>query len=208
MNFGTAIKTGFNKYADFSGVASRSEYWYWMLFTWLVSSVIDLLTPSATGIFGLSHYNHMQGGQWLMPVNLFSTGAPVLSGFWDLAVFVPTIAVGVRRFRDAGLNPKLMWLAVVPFGALLVLLIGVVGVASVAFLTMFGWVNGNPLSEPNIVVVLIVIGLLLFAAFLTISILFLVWLCRPSLNAEQGNRFLRAVGVAPEQSSVPNNLEN
>ena len=36
MNWGTAIKTVFSKYATFAGVASRSEYWYWVLFTFVV----------------------------------------------------------------------------------------------------------------------------------------------------------------------------
>jgi uncharacterized membrane protein YhaH (DUF805 family) len=37
MNFGTAIATGFRKYSDFSGVASRSEFWWFNLFLVLVS---------------------------------------------------------------------------------------------------------------------------------------------------------------------------
>ena len=37
MNFGTAIATGFRKYADFTGTASRSEFWWFNLFLVLVS---------------------------------------------------------------------------------------------------------------------------------------------------------------------------
>ena len=37
MDFITAIKTCFSKYADFNGRARRSEFWYWYLFTILVS---------------------------------------------------------------------------------------------------------------------------------------------------------------------------
>lgn len=36
MDFVTAIKTCFSKYADFTGRARRSEFWYWYLFTILV----------------------------------------------------------------------------------------------------------------------------------------------------------------------------
>jgi uncharacterized membrane protein YhaH (DUF805 family) len=37
MNFGTAIATGFQKYSDFAGKASRSEFWWFNLFLVLVS---------------------------------------------------------------------------------------------------------------------------------------------------------------------------
>ena len=33
MNFGEAIKSGFDNYVTFSGRAARSEFWYWILFS-------------------------------------------------------------------------------------------------------------------------------------------------------------------------------
>lgn len=39
MGFGEAIKVCFNKYANFSGRASRAEYWWFYLFTFLVTMV-------------------------------------------------------------------------------------------------------------------------------------------------------------------------
>jgi len=36
IGFIDAIKRGFRKYATFSGRASRSEYWWWALFTFIV----------------------------------------------------------------------------------------------------------------------------------------------------------------------------
>ena len=33
MNFVDAIRTCFKKYADFSGCATRPEFWWWILFT-------------------------------------------------------------------------------------------------------------------------------------------------------------------------------
>lgn len=32
MSFGAAISTGLHKYADFNGVASRAEFWWFQLF--------------------------------------------------------------------------------------------------------------------------------------------------------------------------------
>ncbi len=37
MGFGEAIRVCFSKYADFSGRASRSEYWFFVLFSILVN---------------------------------------------------------------------------------------------------------------------------------------------------------------------------
>lgn len=39
MDFGEAIKVCFNKFADFNGRARRSEFWWFQLFAYLVSSV-------------------------------------------------------------------------------------------------------------------------------------------------------------------------
>ena len=36
VNLGQAVSTVFKKYAQFRGVASRSEYWWWTLFATVV----------------------------------------------------------------------------------------------------------------------------------------------------------------------------
>jgi uncharacterized membrane protein YhaH (DUF805 family) len=43
ISFGGAIARGFKKYATFAGRASRSEYWWWYLFTFIVYLVLGLL---------------------------------------------------------------------------------------------------------------------------------------------------------------------
>jgi len=43
MDFVTAVKTCFAKYADFSGRASRSEYWWFVLFEVIVLVVAQLI---------------------------------------------------------------------------------------------------------------------------------------------------------------------
>jgi uncharacterized membrane protein YhaH (DUF805 family) len=40
MDFLTAIKTCFSKYATFEGRARRSEFWYWFLFTFVLGLVV------------------------------------------------------------------------------------------------------------------------------------------------------------------------
>jgi uncharacterized membrane protein YhaH (DUF805 family) len=78
MGFGEAISSGFRNYVNFSGRAPRSEYWFWSLFTSLVSL--------AAGIFDLA----IAAGTGFSP---FSTIA-------GLGLILPGIAVSVRRLHD------------------------------------------------------------------------------------------------------------
>jgi uncharacterized membrane protein YhaH (DUF805 family) len=81
MNFAEAVGSCFRNYANFSGRAVRSEYWYWYLFTavvWGVLGVTDeLLNPGLQ--MGLFSYVNM---------------AVVL------ALILPGLAVSVRRLHD------------------------------------------------------------------------------------------------------------
>ena len=81
-SFGDAIISGFRKYVEFTGRATRSEFWWWVLFTTIVSAALgalNLATPE--GVIGLGSS---------------------LAGVWSIAVLVPSLAVAVRRLRDAG----------------------------------------------------------------------------------------------------------
>ena len=54
MNFQQSIEACFNKYATFSGRASRSEYWFFILFTILVSfvgTIFDLILFESPSLF-------------------------------------------------------------------------------------------------------------------------------------------------------------
>lgn len=53
MTFADAIKTCFSKYADFSGRASREEFWYFALFTLLGSLVLSMIDNTASVVFSL-----------------------------------------------------------------------------------------------------------------------------------------------------------
>ena len=43
MTFTQAITSGFSNYVNFTGRASRSAFWYWTLFTFLVGIVADII---------------------------------------------------------------------------------------------------------------------------------------------------------------------
>jgi uncharacterized membrane protein YhaH (DUF805 family) len=105
MSFQDAVRTCLTqKYADFSGRARRSEYWWFYLFTVLVIVVLEVLfavlaqASSTLGvIFGF----------------LFFVGA--------LGLIVPGLGVGVRRLHDTGKSGWWLLIGLVPFGGIVLL---------------------------------------------------------------------------------------
>ena len=81
MDFGQAIATGFKKYVTFGGRASRSEYWYWFLFT-IIGSIVTATLDYA--IFSDNDF------------------ASPLNSIFGLICFLPSFAVGIRRLHDIG----------------------------------------------------------------------------------------------------------
>jgi uncharacterized membrane protein YhaH (DUF805 family) len=105
MSFGDAIVTVFRKYAEFTGRATRAEFWWFTLFSFLVSSALGALNIST--------------GQEGMYLALGSS----LAGVWSIAVLLPSLAVAVRRLRDTGRRwTNLFWL-LLPLAGLIVLIV-------------------------------------------------------------------------------------
>jgi uncharacterized membrane protein YhaH (DUF805 family) len=46
VNFQTAIRSGFQNYTNFKGRASRAEYWWWALFTVILSILLSSINGS------------------------------------------------------------------------------------------------------------------------------------------------------------------
>jgi uncharacterized membrane protein YhaH (DUF805 family) len=99
MNFGQAIKTCLNKYATFSGRATRSEYWYFFLFLVIVNIVASVLDST---IFG---------------------DMPVLYLIATLALLVPSIAAGVRRLHDTDKSGWWLLVGLIPVIGTIVLIV-------------------------------------------------------------------------------------
>lgn len=53
MTFGESISTCFSKYAAFDGRARRSEFWWFFLFTVLVSAASGMVSEILSGLFSL-----------------------------------------------------------------------------------------------------------------------------------------------------------
>lgn len=54
MTFVESIKTCLSKYAEFEGRASRSEFWWWVLFVFLVSAAVSMVSATLSGLFSLA----------------------------------------------------------------------------------------------------------------------------------------------------------
>jgi len=100
MSFKQAVSTCLANYADFSGRARRSEYWWFSLFIFLV--VLVLMAPVAVMAYlEESGGVNMDAGGW--PVAFLITSIMALIGaLFVLGMLIPSLAVQVRRLHDTG----------------------------------------------------------------------------------------------------------
>jgi uncharacterized membrane protein YhaH (DUF805 family) len=101
MTFGQAISSGFQNYVNFTGRAARSQFWYWVLFAVLASIVASLIDFA---LFPRSY---------LSPIN-------TLVG---LALFLPGLAVSVRRLHDTDRTGWWLLLLFIPLIGTIILLV-------------------------------------------------------------------------------------
>tara|TARA_Y100001934_G_scaffold86126_1_gene106989 strand:+ start:2704 stop:3207 length:504 start_codon:yes stop_codon:yes gene_type:complete len=92
MSFTDSIITVLSKYIDFSGRASRSEYWWFYLATLIVGFGLGIIDGI---LFGW----RFEDPTWL-------------SDIFNLVILLPILAAGVRRIHDHG---KSGWFILVPF---------------------------------------------------------------------------------------------
>jgi uncharacterized membrane protein YhaH (DUF805 family) len=109
MTFGQSVKHVFSNYATFQGRASRSEFWWWYLFTAIISLIVFI--PAMPWYIEVINAANSQTGNAVMvlpPVTGLASLGLILSAVWSLAVLIPTIAVAVRRLHDT--NKSGWWL--------------------------------------------------------------------------------------------------
>lgn len=88
MDFAGAIKAGFKNFFKFSGRATRPEYWWFVLFAFLVSLVAGVVDTTL--------------------------GTTSVGNLVSLVLFVPQLSLLFRRFRDAGVSPLWLFTYLVP----------------------------------------------------------------------------------------------
>jgi uncharacterized membrane protein YhaH (DUF805 family) len=102
MGFTEAISSGFRNYVNFSGRAARSEFWFWVLFSILVSIAAGIIDFAVFGI---------------------RDGVSPISSLTSLALFLPGLAVSVRRLHDTDRSGWWVLLFLIPLIGAIVLLI-------------------------------------------------------------------------------------
>jgi uncharacterized membrane protein YhaH (DUF805 family) len=102
MSFADAIKTCFQKYAEFRGRAPRPEFWWFALLYYVVILVLGM-----PFVFGQPSFG-WDGTRWAV--------FGVIIGLASLALLLPYLSVGVRRLHDTGKSGAWWFIVLVPFG--------------------------------------------------------------------------------------------
>lgn len=85
MTFVDAIKSGFTNYLNFEGRASRSEFWWWVLFVFLATLVTTLVHHLLGNLFSLAV---LLPGLAVTARRLHDIDR---SGWWQLVGIIPVI---------------------------------------------------------------------------------------------------------------------
>ena len=91
-------------YAEFNGRARRSEYWYFVLFNLVISFVIGFTFGVIAGLLDMPALAN-------------------LAYLWSLAMFIPGLAVSVRRLHDIGRSGWWLLLSLIPLVGAIILII-------------------------------------------------------------------------------------
>jgi uncharacterized membrane protein YhaH (DUF805 family) len=166
VTFAGAVKSAFLNFAQFRGVSTRPEYWYFVLFSVLVALVLGTIDSVI--------WPPVQTEDVLESLNQPTP----FSNIFAIVILVPSLAVTSRRIRDAGWSGKWLWtllLPIIPF------VFGVVGVISYL----------ETVASPDLEVLVTLISYFVPAILLAFVVqIFLLVLClRPSKSKEDGNRF-------------------
>lgn len=91
----------FKHYADFSGRARRSEFWFFTLFNYIISLL--LIAGYIGKLVSLSLQDSPDfNDPMTMILTMFTSPFLIILMVYSLAVFIPTLAVTVRRLHDIG----------------------------------------------------------------------------------------------------------
>ena len=101
MTFSQAIQSVFSKATKLEGRAPRSEYWYWVLFTFIVQmfTIIPIILVAMM---------IPQRDVWAILPFLIAAGS-----IW-VFLWITRITVTVRRYHDQGLSGWMFFIGIIP----------------------------------------------------------------------------------------------
>lgn len=112
MSFVTAVKTCLRKYADFTGRARRSEYWWFYLAYVLAVLAVAIVGGVLTAVAGA--VSESASG-------VVGTLVGLVYGLVALGLVLPTLAVGARRLHDTGRSGWWLLIGLIPLGGIVLL---------------------------------------------------------------------------------------
>lgn len=121
MTFTQSISSCFSNYVTFTGRASRSEYWFWTLFLILADILIYVGALVLFGATGAAMTDDVAGAAGGLLVGLGS--AIIIFAIFALIVFLPTLAVTVRRLHDSNKSGWFLLIYIIPIIGPLVILV-------------------------------------------------------------------------------------
>ena len=95
-------------YAEFEGRARRKEYWMFTLVNFLIVMALQAVLFMVAGMNPESALGLLLSG---------------ILGIYSLGVFIPSLAVGVRRLHDTGRSGWWLLIGIVPVIGFIVLLV-------------------------------------------------------------------------------------
>jgi uncharacterized membrane protein YhaH (DUF805 family) len=181
MNFVDAIASGFKNYFNFKGRASRSEFWYWVLFTILLSLVLGTIE---TVIWPAAPID----SEDLEAVFNSALSAPTpLTSLANLILFIPGLSVSARRFHDAGFSAKWLLLLLVPAGYSIFAIVGLVAIGASYFGSSMPGIDDFPLEVLMSIIFLIAP---IFALGFAVFVIHMIFALKPTRSFYDGNKYV------------------
>jgi len=110
VDFATAFKRAFRKYATFKGRASQSEFWFFTLGNLVV--IFSLFTLAGT--IGVDPSGDTNGTGSILGLALIA---------WYLVSILPSLGLLVRRLHDTGHSGWFYWIVLIPLIGAIILLV-------------------------------------------------------------------------------------
>jgi uncharacterized membrane protein YhaH (DUF805 family) len=111
MGFIDSVKSVLmNNFANFEGRASRSEYWWFYLFTILVAFPLGFIDGIMLVIMDV-------------PMDSLLWSLSPMTTLFQLAVLIPSLAVGVRRLHDLGKSGWMLLIVLIPCVGIILLIV-------------------------------------------------------------------------------------
>jgi len=119
IGFIPALVRPFKKYADFSGRASRGEYWWFYLGVAIVSFVLTMLLMTA----GIKWQEISSGSYSGSGLNGFGVFLMILLMIFGLGLFLPMLALTVRRLHDTNKAGAYYCMSFIPYAGPIILIV-------------------------------------------------------------------------------------